>query len=215
MERPILKALSIPEILDKALQLYRRHARLLLMIGAIIFVPYAAISSIFVFYFNDTRLANGLLSIILPPFAYLALIFAMSDLYLGKNVTIQGAFSASAKRFWSWIGTGLLMGLAMVPAGVLIGITSIGGTGLTVFGLLIIMPVIIFFTTRWSLAKSMVVLENTGASKSMGRSWSLTDGYFWRVFGTSFAAGLLSTLLSTLPSLFVSFLIERIMNIPI
>lgn len=82
-------------------------------------------------------------------------------------------------------------------------------TGSYVIALILFIPLIMLFSTRWALTTPAIVLEGKDASKSLGRSWSLTSDYFWRVYGTSFAAGILSTLLSTLPSLFVGFLLQQ------
>ncbi len=215
MEKPILKPLNIAELLDKVLQLYKRHALLLMLISAVILIPSAIIRSVFLFYFEDTRLVDNALNIFLSPFAELATVAAISSLYLGNDTTVRNAFSTSAKRYWARFRTVLLIGLAMIPAGLLIFLTSLGGSGFGLIGIIIFLPVVAYLSTRWSLATAAVVLEGVGAVKGMERSWALTEGYFWRVFGTSFAAGLLSLLLSTLPALFVTYLFEEILSVPL
>ncbi|MBI5955249.1 MAG: glycerophosphoryl diester phosphodiesterase membrane domain-containing protein [Chloroflexi bacterium] len=215
MERPILKELSIPEILDKALYLYRQHVGLLLKIGAFVFIPSAIVSAVFSFYFNGTRLLDNILNIFLPPIVHIALVTAISNLYLGRSVTIREAFSAVTKRYWTWFGTSLLMGLAMIPMGVVLWVMSLGGPFLGFLGLLVFLPVIVYLSTRWSLATSVIVIDNAGISESLRKSWTLTRDYFWRVLGTSFAAWLLSMLFSTLPSIFVTFLFGKMISIPI
>ncbi|MBI5354742.1 MAG: glycerophosphoryl diester phosphodiesterase membrane domain-containing protein [Chloroflexi bacterium] len=92
---------------------------------------------------------------------------------------------------------------------------SLAGRGAVIVFLLLLFPIISLLTTRWSLATTVAVLEDTGAATSMRRSWTLTEQHFWRVFGTSFAAGLLSMLLSTLPALFITYLFEQVIHAPI
>jgi hypothetical protein len=213
MERPILKELSIPEILDKALYLYRQHVGLFLTIGAFVFVPSAIISTICLLWLGDARLIDSVLNIFLPPIAYIALVTAVSNLYLGGSITIREAFSTVAKRYWTWFGTSLLMGLAMIPMGVVLWVMSLGGPYLFFLGFFVFLPVLVYLSTRWSLARPMVVIDNAGVSESLGKSWALTENYFWRVLGTSFAAGLLSMLISALPSLFLSFLFQQVVSV--
>ncbi|MDL1943847.1 hypothetical protein FBQ99_16050 [Chloroflexi bacterium CFX2] len=210
MEAPALKPLSIAELLDKALQLYKRHALLLLSIFAVVLIPSAVISSISIFYLNDSRLVDAILAIVLSVLAELACIFAISELYLDRQVTLRSAYKTGLKRYWSRLGMGMLVGLAMIPVGLVMFLVSM--VGLSVLGFIILIPVLVLLTTRWSLSACAIVLEGVGAVAGLERSWRLTDGYFWRVFGTSFAAGLLTLLLSLLPSLVVTFLFEEMLG---
>jgi hypothetical protein len=47
------------------------------------------------------------------------------------------------------------------------------------------------------------------------RSWDLTDKYFWRVLGTSFAASLLTLLLTYLPTLFASYILKTFLSVSV
>src|SRR5690606_16984233 len=51
-------------------------------------------------------------------------------------------------------------------------------------------PTAIWIGTKLALAPTIIVLERTGIFASMRRSWSLTGGFFWKIFGIIFLIGL-------------------------
>lgn len=71
------------------------------------------------------------------------------------------------------IGFGLGAGAHLVPLGVLVGV--VGGITATVLA--------VWVTIRWSLVVPVIVLEGGGLVRSLGRSWRLVQGGWWRVFG--------------------------------
>jgi hypothetical protein len=52
------------------------------------------------------------------------------------------------------------------------------------------------------------VRESLGAQAGLGRSWTLTDGIFGKVFGTSFVIGIVVILRATLPQLAATYSLE-------
>ena len=70
---------------------------------------------------------------------------------------------------------------------------------------LLILPYAIFLGTRWNMVLPGILLEDLGVQAGLSRSWSLTTGSFWKVFGTSFAASILVILLAALPQLAVTY----------
>lgn len=87
------------------------------------------------------------------------------------------------------IGVALGAGAHLAPAGVLLGVAC--GIAATVFAVMV--------AIRWSLIIPVVVLERAGPVRSMGRSWRLVRGSWWRVFGilllTEFIVSVAATLL--------------------
>ncbi|MFN8412267.1 MAG: hypothetical protein U0Z26_07760 [Anaerolineales bacterium] len=211
MEKPTLRALSVPELLDKALQIYRGHVPLLMGIGALIFVPITIIHSIAVLYLKDTRFVDIATGYLMAPFASLAMIVAISNLYLGKDVNISSSYSIGSKKYWPVLGAAWLFGLAVGICAAVIVLIALGGGGAAIFGGILVVPIIIFLGNRWLLYMVTIVLEEkTGASTGLRRSWFLTEEYFWRVLGTSFASSLLAILLSYLPTLLANFFLIRL-----
>jgi hypothetical protein len=211
MENPILKPLSVPELLDKGFQIYKRHVWMLLAIAAIISIPEMIVQSILAFQLIDERLSN-LISNVLSPFAQLALTLAISNLYLGREASIRTSYSRSSYKYFTLFGANILIGLAIVIPAAILGVSFVLALPAGIFVSLFVVPLLVFWSTRWSLTVPAILLEDTGASKGLGRSWSLTEGHFWRVFGTSFAASLLTILLSTLPVIFANYLLTELFH---
>jgi len=211
MESPILKPLSVPELLDRGFQIYKRHVWLLLSIAAIISIPEMIVQSFLAFQLIDDRLSN-LISNLLSPFAQLALTLAISNLYLGREASVRTSYSQSSYKYFTLFGANILIGLAVVIPSAIIGVTFVVAAPLGIFVSLFLVPLLVFWSTRWSLVAPAILLEDLGASQGLGRSWSLTEGHFWHVFGTSFAASLLTILLSTLPVLLATYLLSGLLH---
>lgn len=78
------------------------------------------------------------------------------------------------------VATGILLGLAGIAAAVWIGIS-------------------------WSLAPAALVLEGAGITSSLGRSWRLVRGAFWRTLGILVLANVLISLIAQVITVPVSF----------
>ncbi len=169
------------------------------------------IQSFLAFQLIDERVSN-LVSNVLSPFAQLALTLAISNLYLGKEAFIRTSYSQSSYKYFTLFGANILIGLAIAIPAIILGLSFVLAMPLGIFLSLFLVPLLVFWSTRWSLTVPAILLEDTGASKGLGRSWSLTEGHFWRVFGTSFAASLLTILLSTLPVILVSYLLTELFH---
>ncbi|MER7130506.1 glycerophosphoryl diester phosphodiesterase membrane domain-containing protein [Streptosporangium saharense] len=75
----------------------------------------------------------------------------------------------------------------------------------TVLVLIVYMAYAAFLTTRLVLAAPAAVLERTGVMASLRRSWDLTRGSFWRVFGIVLLTGVLAGLVGLVISVPFSF----------
>jgi len=206
MEQTTLRALTVSEVLDRALRIYRAKFISLVGIVSAVMIPQGILLFIFMLYLNDTRLVENLTNLIFQNLATVALIAAISNANLGKAFTIQSAYSEGTKRFWSVIGASFMIGLSIVVPAIAIGLclTVVRGG---IWAILLLIPVAVFLSTRWSLSSSVIVLENSGSSAGLQRSWALTKDFFWRVMGTSFLAGLLAILLMVLPVFILNYLL--------
>jgi len=114
---------------------------------------------------------------------------------LGEKLTLRGLWGYAKGRIGALLGWSLLVGLALflviailagiiallvvtlgplgIGLGVLIGI--LGGLGLLVVG--------VWISTKLSLVPSALMIERLSLRAAIARSWSLTRGYFWKVFG--------------------------------
>jgi hypothetical protein len=183
---------GIGEILGAAFDLYKRHWAAFIQIVAIVVVPLTLIQ-----YFlrdqltDDTNVVvnqttgqitvtggtsfwvgtvGGLLVSLIGVLIWQVLTGAISRAaagsLVGEVVTPSNAFSFGFNRLWSIILIGILV--ALIVTGGLI---------------LLIIPGIIF-AVKLSVSIPALVVENRRGTAAIGRSWNLTTGHFWHVFGT-------------------------------
>jgi hypothetical protein len=81
------------------------------------------------------------------------------------------------------------------------------GGGLGLLALLVLIPVSLFFSTRFSLLIPAVVVERLGPIAGLRRSWHLTGPGFWRALLILFLIGILTYLVTSLPAQFASFVV--------
>ena len=121
----------------------------------------------------------------------------LADAVLGRRLSIGGAWSRFKGRLLPLIGMTLLIYLAMallVGSVVLIGVllivfvNEVAGVIVLVVGLIAAVLAVIFLWVKWAFAGACVVLERQGPIAALKRSWQLTRGQWWRVFGISLLA---------------------------
>ncbi|WP_116244913.1 glycerophosphoryl diester phosphodiesterase membrane domain-containing protein [Nocardiopsis sp. FIRDI 009] len=139
---------------------------------------------------------------------------------LGRRLTPGEAWAAIRDRVWTIVGlalTQLLIYLGLTLATALVGIAGVGvGAALLVSGaveagiavivlavaaVVACVCVFLWIAVRIHFAMPVVVLERIGVFASLARSWRLTRGSWWRVFGiilltmvlVGFVGGLLTT----------------------
>jgi hypothetical protein len=207
MEQITLRALTVSEVLDKAFRIYRAKFVSLLGVVAVVMIPQGILLLISTLYLTDTRWVENITNLVFQNMATVALVAAISNTNLGKDFTIGSAYSEGVKHFWSVLGAGLLIGIVVAVPVMIFTFCMIAVPVGGIFGLLLLAPVVIFLTTRWSLSSSVIVLENGRAAAGLQRSWELTKDFFWRVLGTSFLAGLLAILLMVLPVFFMNYIL--------
>jgi hypothetical protein len=207
---PLLRPLTVGEIIDRAFRIYRSHFVLLISIPLLVLVPLGILRMLSQLLWRTTRLVDLLQSGFMYVLVTGALVIAISQAYLTHPPTIGEAYQAAVRRYWAaWRGN-FLMGIAIVLPGAVVACAAIamaGNQGIWLV-LLFILPFAIFLSTRWSVMLPGILLEDLGAAAGLGRSWTLTEGYFGKVFVTSFFAGLLVVLLSTLPTFAVTYGLE-------
>ncbi|MFO7690865.1 MAG: glycerophosphoryl diester phosphodiesterase membrane domain-containing protein [Cryobacterium sp.] len=123
------------------------------------------------------------------------IVVEVSRATLGEKLPLAALWRSVGRRLWVlvlWtviLGGALLLavtvvagfatvlavlgGGAGVAAAVLVGV--VGGLGLIVLAA--------WLYTRTSLVPCLIVLERLSIRAAIGRSWSLTQGYFWRTLG--------------------------------
>lgn len=130
-----------------------------------------------------------------------AIIKVFAERVLGRKAKIGQCFKAGLRHMFAMLGLGILMFLMWVvlwiPFVLLItGIAAAGSSssssseqagvavGLTILlGLPIMGCLAVWLFVKWSYAPYAIVMEEVGPVKAIGRSWKLTKGRWWPIFG--------------------------------
>jgi hypothetical protein len=179
MPAPVLRPLSLGEVLDVSFGLYRsRFAPLLVVSVACQLVP-----SLLSAYFGTTGtmfvnipllLLYYALAIVLSAVGVAASTFIVSDAYLGRQTSASAA-----------------LGRAMTMIGRIILVSMASSLLIFVGFLLLIVPGIVLLSGL-ILSTVVTVLETPESSTAaMGRSWELTKGFRGKVLLTMICVGLL------------------------
>ena len=254
-----LRRLSIAEVLDSALRLYRANFRTFASAVASVLVTMSILRAI---YGRDTpggvdwqqisplrsEALLGAISLLrtsIDPFDLIILFAGNVLLYFIARVLLTGILVNTAAR--SYLGRfsaalpgrtrGLGREIALIPAVLLVlpldlesalvarsmriaaslvaallqgtappFTTTLDTVQLLGRGLLIILLTVLL-SARYLLAPQVVMLERRSAFASLGRSWRLTSGWFWRIVLVGLATSVIVGLLIGLPTALVRLLL--------
>ncbi len=199
--RASLQPMGFMDILDTVFSIYRNHFRLILGICTVYFILRLGVdlsTGISTFFFESSGLQGMAIAInlvatwiitLISLFFLGTLLFTGSQIYLSKYITAGAAFGQVTRRFWSYLGSSLLL---MITIAVL-AITIIG------------IPFAIYLGIRWGFYAQAVLIEETSATHALKRSRELVRGVWWRVFGIMLAIFLLSFMIETVLQFFLLF----------
>lgn len=151
-------------------------------------------------------------ALVLGALAFLTLLVQADDAVYGREVSIGASVRSGLSRFWVFVALSLLLTLitfgvtmvvyfvlivvGLVFAGIFAGLGSLTeGNGIVavgamflMFGLIIALILLLllplaYLTTRWFVAPVVILTERCGPVQALRRSWQLTEGSFWRLFG--------------------------------
>lgn len=170
MTQPVLRPLSLGEMLDVAFGLYRAlFVPLLVVTLATNAIPVAI--SVYIQTAGGTLVhlplyfGNLALNMVLGAIASAAATFIVSGEYLGTTVAAGDAFSKAAPFVGRLVTLGFLMGLVI-------------GLGTLCF----LLPGAILLAGLAVSTPAMVLEGLPNAFAAMGRSWALTRGARWKLF---------------------------------
>jgi hypothetical protein len=154
-------------VLSEAWGMYKAYAKHLLTIAFIIYVAAAIIAGILSLAGTFGTLLGSLVSIVAAFLLQAALVKAVQDVRDGRvDMSVGETVAAARPYLWSVMGASILAAIAI-------------GIGL----ILIIVPGLILITI-WAVIVPVIVIEQSGALASFGRSRELVRGRGWHVFGT-------------------------------
>ena len=210
MESLSLRPLGVPEVIDAAFKLMRRHARTLFTIAAVVLLPLGIVEYFLSLFIEATIPTNPrLIPETAPPDVALELLLEdlgpillaglLSGLLsaLAQAVVQLGSVEAIAEVYLdrepNW-RTSLGAGLKRLPAGV--GVFLIAVVPLTVGFLLCGLPGI-WLAVMWSMTVPVLAVEKLGPTASLGRSWRLVKNRFWPVLGVLALSFLISLVIQS------------------
>jgi membrane-anchored glycerophosphoryl diester phosphodiesterase (GDPDase) len=177
-----LRPLEIGDLLDETFRMYRRHFLLFAGISALVSVPVAGLWGYLYFsLFGDylQQVGNGqsfdvspsglvgalvvsVVRLLLVPFNYGAVTYAVCESAQGHPVTAWGVIRGVMRKYFQIFGYALAI--------VLMGL------------MFCLLPLWIWIWVAWVAVLPVLFIENIGLIDAMGRSWRLVEGRWWRTF---------------------------------
>ena len=225
---PAFRPMSLAELLDQAIHLYRRNFLTFVGIIAIPYIPLAILqagsamlttSALARPVFDSPSSPNFLASMLGSAGVVVTLIFqffliqgvataaltrAVADSYSGKHVDILSSYQNLQGQWGRLILALLLMFLIMFGLFIWMIIPCIGwvtGPGLLAFVAGVVTPLI----------APVVVLEDNGIRASIRRAWDLARSRFWWLVGFAFILYLFNQLVIGGPTMLLNYLMTIIL----
>lgn len=223
---PIIRPMTLGELLDKAIRLYRQNFLKFIGIYAIPYIPLTIIQVALTFTTTTSMLEQtsndpaafplspaalvsmfGSLIVVFVQFilvqglATAALTRAVANNYSGKPVGILNSYRTLSGAGWKLISALILIGLIgllLIVWSIVPCIGWLSGPGILVFIGFIVSP----------LVAPVVALERLGAANSVRRAWDLGRSRFWWLIGYAFVLMLLGQLIVTGPVYLLNFLLH-------
>ena len=155
-------------VLSEAWQMYKTFARHLLAIAFVIYLAAAVIAALLALIGGTFGALLGSLVEIIAAFLLQAtLVKAVQDVRDGRvDMSLGETVRAATPYLWAVAGASILAGIAIT------------------IGLILIIVPGLYLITIWAVIVPVIVLEQSGALASFGRSQRLVRGNGWHVFGT-------------------------------
>jgi hypothetical protein len=172
---------SVGDVLGEGFDLYKRFFGRFVATAAVVFIVLDLASAI-AERASGTSVASDLLwSLIAIVLSFIgafwlqgALIEAVQDVRDGRtDLSIAELYERTAPRLPALIAAGIVAGIAIA------------------IGLVLLIVPGLFLLTRWALIPAVIVIEKRSASDSFSRSWELTRGHGWTIFGSLLVAYIL------------------------
>jgi len=175
---PRFEAMTTGALLDRAFRLYTSNFSLMLGITAAAYVPFYLIMLIIESHLKTNVQVTGVsLSTLLFQLVFMVLwasiafpiaggaaTYAISERYLGNDITISAALRLTLSRFWR------------------LSVAQITATIRVMFGLLLLIVPGILWILSYSLVVPAILVENQKAIPSLRRSRDLVKGHRGKVF---------------------------------
>jgi hypothetical protein len=205
MHAPALRPRSAIEIVDTAFTIWRRNIGQMTIIGIAATVPIIlalvfGLGSLFAGGFGSRRVEESAVLAMLPMILIFvvvlvlwmaivdgAMTIAAGDAYHGREVSAARALRSAVSKGGTLVVSNILrmltMALATGVGAAVIAVLARANGGLAVVLLIVLGVSMVLLFARLFATTNAVVFENSGASESLGRSFALSKGSAWRIFG--------------------------------
>lgn len=222
---PELRARTLGERIDAAIKIVGANFKVLFPMAAAMVLPFQlviALSTVSIVdnisttkpgelpKFTSQQLGAGGVSVVLGLLATVvvtgALTWFIAEFYVGRLPKAGAALSFALKRTPATIGSYIVATIGAVIAGIpAIALLIVGAlmklAAVVVVAIIAWLLIFLWFFIRVSTAVPAIIVEKLGPIASVKRSFRLTKGCWWKVFGslivTSFLTGIVAQVLST------------------
>ncbi len=220
---PELRERTLGERLDASIKIVTANFRVLFPMAAVMVLPFQlviALATVSIvedinedpakIEFSSGQIGSLVAVVVLGLLATVvvtgALTWFIAEFHLGRQPKAGESLTYALRRTPASIGSYLVSSLgaivASIPAIALMVIGAIAEIPLLVIvGALAFFVVFVWFFIRVSAAVPAIIVERLGAVGSVKRSFGLTKGFWWKVFGnlivTSLLTGIVAQLLQT------------------
>jgi hypothetical protein len=163
------RSLDIGSVISRVFNIYADQASVLLPAAAVVFVAVGVVTAVLV--------------AIAPALVIVAAVLGLVATTLFTGMVVELVADVQDGRRDATIGQLLRAATPVLGQLILVGIVA--GIGIAIGFVLIVVPGLILITI-WSVAAPVVVLENPGGLRALGRSRELVRGNGWAVFGVIF-----------------------------
>jgi hypothetical protein len=186
------RPLSVSDLIDETFRIFRRHFLLFVKIGTVLMIPVGLIEIIQQVavqqHANDLAfnlLTSGVVTLV-RAIVYLAvlsaIIYAMSEIRMGRTPTVGDAYNEGMEHFFSMIWISLIYWVILV----LLSVTIIG------------IPVAFYLGVCWLFGLHVAVIESRSGMPALSRSKALVKGQWWRVLGISILVSIIVGIISVI-----------------
>ncbi len=198
-----LKPMGVGDIFDATFKLYKARFGTFLMIALVAYLPYSLIAALFMSQVEVSATTQAkpsvtdmfvsmiplmLVLFIVLPLCQAAMIYSVSETYLGRRIGVGEAYSRALSKLPRLLGANILAGIVIF----------IGFICLIVPG--------IIFSLWFILVTAVVLLEGSGATGSLGRSKALMAGNLGKGFLVLLVIALLGIVVGMVMGMIMRFL---------
>jgi hypothetical protein len=213
---PQLRPLSIGEVLDAGFRLLRHRFGTLMLCVLAAGLPLSILRTVIIsstdpdyYDVNAVRFGDPPTEVIVGQIVAALVLFlgaliaiaacfrVISAAYLGEPVTAGQSLRAGIRRVPAMVGASIVLGILAFVVLFVIALLSAAARPL----ILLAFPVFAYLLVKWALVWPAIVAERAGPINAINRSWTLTEGHWWR----SFAILLVLTLITLVMYFALSF----------